>query len=324
MGAWWWRLTVACGTAGLLGPGAAADEPDPDDDRPAVLVTGASSGIGRATAEHLAAHGFFVYAGARKAADLEALSALDHVQGVRLDVTVQAEVDAAVETVRAGGRGLFGLINNAGVAVVAPLVEVTEEDLAFQMDVNVTGVWRVTKAFAPLLVESGGRVATTSSISGFTTWPFGGPYTMSKHAVEAFTDVLAAELEPFGVTVGAVEPGNYRSRIGESMHERLVESGYDPATSLYGERMAQLLAEPDDRERYQPPDDVAAAFLAFLTDEAPRRRSMVVPRVEEGELTLRAALRRVAQLDAGSNRPLGRDALVAMLDEELAAARAGR
>ena len=116
----------------------------------AVLVTGASSGIGRTTAEYLAAHGFFVYAGARKQADLDALNELENVQAIRLDVNIQEEIDAAVETVRAEGRGLYAVINNAGVVILAPLVEVSEEDLAFQMNVNVFGPYRVTKAFAPI------------------------------------------------------------------------------------------------------------------------------------------------------------------------------
>ncbi|MEL6431403.1 MAG: SDR family NAD(P)-dependent oxidoreductase, partial [Planctomycetota bacterium] len=158
---------------------AASDPPAPTR---AVLVTGASSGIGRATAERLAREGFHVYAGARKDADLAALDALDNVEAVRLDVTDTDQIAAAVAQVSRGGRGLYGLINNAGVLVMAPLTEVTEADLDFQMDVNVRGPYRVTKAFAPLLVESKGRVLTTGSISGFVTWPMGGPYTMSKHA----------------------------------------------------------------------------------------------------------------------------------------------
>jgi NAD(P)-dependent dehydrogenase (short-subunit alcohol dehydrogenase family) len=95
-----------------------------------------------------------VYAGARKQADLDALSAIENVQGIRLDVTIQEEIDAAVETVREAGRGLYGLVNNAGVAVVGPMIEVDEDDMQFQMDVNLFGPYRMTKAFAPLIIES--------------------------------------------------------------------------------------------------------------------------------------------------------------------------
>ncbi|MDX2057145.1 MAG: SDR family NAD(P)-dependent oxidoreductase, partial [Gemmatimonadales bacterium] len=127
----------------------------------AVLVTGASTGIGRKITELLAARGYFVYAGARKPEDLAALSRIPNVQGIRLDVTVPAEIAAAVETVEKAGRGLHGLVNNAGVAVIEPLIEIDEQDLAFQMDVNVMGPYRVTKAFSRLLIASKGRIVTT-------------------------------------------------------------------------------------------------------------------------------------------------------------------
>ncbi len=103
----------------------------------AVLVTGASTGIGRNIAETLAANGYFVYAGARKEKDLVELDAIENIRSVRLDVTVPEDIDAAVEMVREGGRGLYGLVNNAGVAIFAPLIEVEDDDLDFQFNVNV-------------------------------------------------------------------------------------------------------------------------------------------------------------------------------------------
>jgi NAD(P)-dependent dehydrogenase (short-subunit alcohol dehydrogenase family) len=238
----------------------------------AVLITGASSGIGLRTTEVLAANGFHVYAGARKQADLDMLNAIDNVEAVRLDVNVQEEIDAAVEQVRAGGRGLYALINNAGVVILAPLVEVTEEDLEFQMNVNVFGPYRVTKAFAPLLIESQGRVATTGSISGIVTWGLGGPYTMSKHAVEAYSDVLAIEMAGFGVDVAVVEPGNYQSDIMENMVERMRAQEYSTEGSMAKEQLDRVLASPSDRGQYKEPDEVAQAYLDFLTTDSPKRR----------------------------------------------------
>jgi NAD(P)-dependent dehydrogenase (short-subunit alcohol dehydrogenase family) len=207
----------------------------------AVLVTGASSGIGLRMTEVLSANGFLVYAGARSAADLQRLDAMENVKSVRLDVTVQGEIDAAVELIRAEGRGLYGLVNNAGVAVVGPLIEMPEEDMVFQLDVNLLGPYRVTKAFAPFLIESQGRVMNTSSLSGIVSGGFLGAYSMSKHGVEAYTDALAAEMAGFGVAVGAVEPGNYRSLIVASMRERMVEAGYTPENSRYGRSMSGSL-----------------------------------------------------------------------------------
>jgi NAD(P)-dependent dehydrogenase (short-subunit alcohol dehydrogenase family) len=284
----------------------------------AVLVTGASSGIGRKTTELLAKSGFFVYATARKDDDLKSLGALANVQPIRLDVTVQDQIDAAVKTVNDAGRGLFAVVNNAGVAVLAPLVELREPDLAHQLDVNLYGPWRVTVAFAPLLLASKGRVVTTGSLSGTVAWQLGGPYVISKHAVEAFTDVLALELEPFGVHVSVVEPGNYRSEIMQSMREHLRGKGYGGEGSRWRRQMERMLDGPDDRARYPEPDEVAAAFLRALTDDKPARRYLVVPNAREAELTIRAALTRVVQLNEQQPFRYDRDALVKMLDELLA------
>ena len=310
-------LTTTVAVALLSWTAAAQQEPRKPDERRAVLVTGASSGIGRKTAELLAAKGFFVYAGARKAADLQALDALDHVQGIALDVTKPEQIEAAVKTVRDAGRGLYGLVNNAGVIVMAPLIELREPDLDFQFDVNVFGPYRVTKAFAPLLIESKGRVTTTGSISGTVTWGMGGPYTMSKHAVEAYTDVLAAELAPFGVSVSVVEPGNYRSEIMTSMRQRLLDAGYTSAGSRYQGQMDRLLDRPTDRAEHKEPDEVAEAFLHALVDAKPKRRYMVVPNQREAELTIRAALARVVQLNEGQPYAYDRDGLIRLLDDAL-------
>jgi NAD(P)-dependent dehydrogenase (short-subunit alcohol dehydrogenase family) len=307
-------ISAACAEAQDAGSPAVTDI---GQDR-AVLVTGASSGIGRRTAEVLAANGFFVYAGARKQEDLEALNAIENIQAIRLDVNVQDEIDAAVETVNAGGRGLYGLINNAGVVVLAPLIEVTEEDLAFQMNVNVYGPYRVTKAFAPLLIESRGRVATTGSISGIVTWGLGGPYTMSKHSVEAFTDVLAIEMAELGVQVAVVEPGNYKSRITENMVERMREKGYTTEGSIAQERLDRVLSAPTDRGQFKEPDEVAAAYLHFLTAENPKRRYMVVPNEREAAATIQAHIRRLVQLNEDQPYAFTRDELMAMIDEAMA------
>ena len=191
--------------AAVLGPpqSSYAEIPDANPKR-AILVTGASTGIGRNIAETLAASGYFVYAGARKPADLDALDEIPNIQAIRLDVTRQDEIDAAVETVRAGGKGLYGLVNNAGVATAGPIVEIDEDELAWILDVNLMGVFRVTKAFAPLIIESKGRISNISSISGVISNRFWAAYQMSKHALEAYTDTLALELALFDVKVSAI------------------------------------------------------------------------------------------------------------------------
>ncbi len=288
------------------------------DDPRAVLITGSSTGIGAKMAEVLSQNGFFVYAGARKPADLERLDAMENVKSVRLDVTVQSEIDAAVELVRSEGRGLYGLVNNAGVAVMGPLIEQPEEELDFIIDVNLLGPYRVTKAFADLLIESKGRVMNVTSIAGILSGPFIGAYSMTKHGLEAYTDSLAAELVRFNVAVAAVEPGNYKSQITASMVRRMREAGHSAEGSRYGS-MLDLVTGPLDRSQYKEPTDVALAALDFLTSESPKRRYMVVPSRGEAEITIRQALLELVQLNQDQPYAFTRDELVRMLDEVLGA-----
>jgi NAD(P)-dependent dehydrogenase (short-subunit alcohol dehydrogenase family) len=284
----------------------------------AVLVTGASSGIGRKMAERLAKEGYFVYAGARKAEDIAALSKIPNMQGIRLDVTVAADIAAAVETVKGGGRGLYGVVNNAGVAIVGPLVETEEKELQSLMDVNVFGPFRVTKAFAPMLIASKGRVVTTSSISGILSGPFLGAYSMSKHAIEAFSDALGAEMAQFGIKTSLIEPGNYRSEIGrntmaqvEAMTARTKGTPYEAPMS--GMRNAML-----GYDTYPEPDAVAAAALDAIRSPTPQARYMVVPAANQAAVTIRKQIQELVQLNQNHPYTYDRDALVKMVDEALA------
>jgi len=278
-------------------------EPPPGESQKAVLVTGASTGIGRKITERLAADGYFVYAGARKDRDLAELNAIENVQALRLDVTKPEEIAAAVEAVTAAGRGLHGLVNNAGVAITGPFSDTSEEDFDFVMQVNVYGPWRVTKAFTPLIVAGKGRITTISSISGILSARDLGVYSMSKHAVEAFADSLALQMEPQGVRVSLVEPGNYNSEIGKSAARR---SGVSRLT---------------DRSVYKSPDEVAAAVMLALFEPEPKRRYLVVPNAYEGEITIRKAVQELVELNEGHAYTYERDALVRMLDEAVAKAR---
>ncbi|MDH3620298.1 MAG: SDR family NAD(P)-dependent oxidoreductase [Gammaproteobacteria bacterium] len=183
-------------------------------DQKSILITGASTGIGRNLAETLAENGYHVYAGARKDKDLAALDAINNVTAVRLDVTKQDQVDAAVEMIAEKGTGLYALVNNAGVGGGGEVIDTPVEDQTFVYTVNVEGVYRTTKAFAPLVIESKGRIITTGSIAGtLSGFPGFSAYSGSKHWIEAYTDGFAAEMEPHDVWVSVVEPGNYKSNI---------------------------------------------------------------------------------------------------------------
>lgn len=288
-------------------------------DQKAILITGASSGIGRHATEALAAEGYFVYAGARKQKDLDALNKIPNVQAIRLDVTVQEEVDAAVETVRKGGRGLHGLVNNAGVGSGGPLIELDEDDLRWLFDVNVFGVFKVTQAFAPLIIESKGRIATIGSISGILTWTGGGDYTMSKHAIEAFSDTLSLEMERFDVKASVIQPGNYRSDIVKSVVARRGELTDEQKNSPYYEDVYKDDADrPDDRSNFKEPDEVTAAIRHAMFDPNPKQRYMVVPNREEADWTIAATIRRVAQRNERQEHAFSREELIAMLDAAIA------
>jgi NAD(P)-dependent dehydrogenase (short-subunit alcohol dehydrogenase family) len=285
----------------------------------AVLVTGASSGIGRTITEHLAARGFFVYGTARKPEDIAALSRIPNVQGLRLDVTVQAEIDSAVATVRRGGRRLYAVVNNAGVAAIAPLIEMADRDLTNMIDVNVLGPFRVTKAFSPLIIETKGRVVMISSISGVLSGGLFGGYSMSKHAVEAYGDALATEMARFNVGVSLVEPGNFRSDIGRNTTGQIERAIAANPNSPYITQMQNMIpAMKAYEERYPLPTAVAEAVTHAITDSAPRRRYMVVPVAREGEVTIRKAVEELVQLNQWNAFKLDRDALVRMLDSVLA------
>lgn len=270
----------------------------------AVLVTGASTGIGRSITEHLAAEGYFVYAGARKDSDLAALNAIKNVQALRLDVTSAADIAAAVQAVTKGGRGLYGLVNNAGVATVGSFADMKDEEFDLVMAVNLYGPYRMTRAFLPLIVAQQGRITTIGSISGILASKDLGAYSMSKHAVEAFTDSLAAQLAPLGVKVSIVEPGNYDSEIGKSASKRL---------GIGDTRIT-------DRSIYKKPDEVAAAVELALFEANPKPRYMVVPNQHEAEITISKQIAQLVQLNERQPYTYDRAALIKMLDEALASA----
>jgi NAD(P)-dependent dehydrogenase (short-subunit alcohol dehydrogenase family) len=176
----------------------------------------------------------------------------------------------------------------------------------------------VTRAFAPLIIESKGRITTTGSISGILSGQFMGPYSMSKHAVEAFTDSLAIEMAKFDVAVSVIEPGNYDSAIADNFRRRWERRGQTAEGSLYEEELNQWLNRPSDRSRFKKPDEVSAAVMHFLFDDKPKRRYMVVPNQREAEVTIKKAILELVQLNESHAYSYDREALITMLDEALA------
>ena len=287
----------------------------------AVLITGATSGSGLALAERLAKSGVYVFAGARKDKDMEMLNKIPNVEAVRLDVTVDEHIQKAVEQVKASGRPLHGVVNNAGVGLMAPLIELKESDLKFILNVNAYGPYRVTKAFAPMLIESKGRVVTIGSIAGFQSRGFYGPYSMSKHMAEAYSDSLAREMNKFGVKVSMVEPGGFRSDIGKNIFNRLQKKGMDFKGSLYEQEWQSNWVlqggDLDNVPNIMGPDEVAKVAEHALYSDTPKPRYMIIGDAGRQQATTDTILARVAAMNASSNHPFTRDELIKILDEEL-------
>lgn len=288
----------------------------------AVLVTGASSGIGRKITEHLAAQGYFVYATARKEQDLEALGAMKNVQALRLDVTHPADIAAAVEAVSKAGRGLYGLVNNAGVATFGTIASMRMEEFDLTMKVNAYGPVMMIKAFAPLIIAAKGRVVNIGSPSGITDG--GGPdivaYVMSKHAVEGLTDSLVLQLGPLGVRVSAIEPGAYRSDIDKNMLARF--------TAEEKARTLEALGPMMDPTMFPEADEVAAAVSQALFEPNPKRRYLAIPRNPKDRMNsrlperlIRWQMKQLVQWNEGHTYTFDRATLIRMLDDALANAR---
>lgn len=266
----------------------------------AVLVTGASTGIGRKVTERLAAEGHHVYAGARKETDLHALGNIKNVQPLRLDVTSPKDIAAAVEVVMKSGRGLYGLVNNAGILTIGPIVNVNESEFDLVMAVNVRGPLRITSAFAPMIIAEKGRITTIGSVAGILADKNVSAYSMSKHAIEAFTDSLALEMDPLGVKVSIIEPADFNTNIAQNTIQRIGENCRLPIASQHRE-----------------PDDVAAAVFLALFERQPKRRYMVVSNDYEARVTIKKQIEQLVQLNERQSYTYGRDELIRMLDEVL-------
>jgi NAD(P)-dependent dehydrogenase (short-subunit alcohol dehydrogenase family) len=244
----------------------------------AVVITGASTGIGEACALHLAGRGFRVLAGIRSPEDGERLAARGSGQivPVRLDVTDGASISDAADTVARtlGATPLAGLVNNAGIAVAGPLEFLPLESLRRQLEINVVGQLAVTQAFLPMLRRDRGRIVNMSSASGRFASPFMGPYAASKFALEALSDSLRVELRPWGIHVALVEPGVIATPIWTkslSAAEEMLAGVPAEAHALYG---AAVQGIRDGVARIQgiPAERVAEVVAHALTARRPKFR----------------------------------------------------
>jgi NAD(P)-dependent dehydrogenase (short-subunit alcohol dehydrogenase family) len=247
------------------------------------LVTGASTGIGRATALALVAEGFHVFATVRREEDGDALAAGTYglLTPLVMDVTRPEDIALALERVRAkvGGHGLDLLVNNAGIGVFEPLELVPIERFRAQLAVNVTAQLAVTQAFLPLLRRAGGRIVMMGSVAGRITLPFAGAPAASKRAVQALAEALRQELAPWRLPVILVEPARIKS---EAVDKLAVDARSAPrrfgaaGRALYGGAFAQMTARAVRlAEHGSSPERVAEVIVRAATSYRPRARYLV-------------------------------------------------
>lgn len=250
---------------------------------PTVVITGASTGIGAATALHLDDLGWTVFAGIRRPEDGEALRdrASSRLRPLRVDVTDQGQLRTAAADVAeaTSGAGLDGLVCNAGIALGGPLEFVDLDELRRQMEINVIGVVATVQAFLPLIRSARGRIVLTGSIGGRVTAPLLGPYSASKHALVAVAAALRTELRPWGIRVSLLEPGAVATPIWQKANDAigpLTAALPEAAHRLYGRALDRMTAVVEGQAKAAiPARRVADAVTHALTASSPRTRYVI-------------------------------------------------
>ena len=276
-----------------------------------ILVTGCSSGIGRATALEAAARGHRVFASARKRSDLAELERRENLEALELDVTNAAAVRAAADRVLARAGRLDALVNNAGYGQYGAAEEVTADEWRAQFDVNLFGAIAMIQAAVPAMRKAGGgTIVNVSSVAGRVAVPFAGPYSASKHALEALSDVLRVELGSFGIRVVLVEPGPIETHFGDRARSIVAPllSRPGPYREVYA--LAERAMDGEFQKGKLPAEAVARVIVDAIESPKPRAR-YPVGRIAYALLPLKRALpdrwfdalmRRSLGMSAGSTK----------------------
>jgi len=293
-----------------------------------ILITGASTGIGNHLTKYLSKKGHIVYGAVRKDSDIEKLKKIKNVIPIKLDVTKPGQIQRALELVTQKGYGLYGLVNNAGIGELGLFSTWTDEELFEIFDVNVFGPHRVTNTFMNLIIESKGRIVNIGSQGGMITSKYFGPYTMTKHALEAYTVSLNQELRPYGVWVSIVQPGGIVSNIGANSLPATIRR-FKRAKSPFKEEARQILAslnqpvqssdEEDESETNRKPSSpeiVSVAVYDALFSEKPKLRYLVGTKWE-GDRVINALIEKLLDENNNPQHSYSRDQLIALLDKHI-------
>lgn len=252
-----------------------------------VLITGASSGIGRACAEYLHARGYRVYGTSRRG---DGAAGTGGPVMLAMDVTSEASVRAAVAMVVAREGRLDVVVNNAGCGIAGAVEDTSIDEARAQFDTNFFGVLRVCRAVLPVLrAQGGGHLVNISSIGGLIAIPFQGLYSASKFAVEGMTESLRAEVRPYGIQVALIEPGDFRT--GFTAGRRQVAAAAD---SVYHARYRAALGVMEaDEQGGAAPDEVARVLERIITTPSPALRHLAGPFMQK--LSVRVLMRILPQ-----------------------------
>jgi NAD(P)-dependent dehydrogenase (short-subunit alcohol dehydrogenase family) len=283
----------------------------------------------------LAERGCRVYGTVRNEQAAGKLREIPNVVPLMVDVTKPDQIREAVDAITGAGRGLYGLVNNAGLGELGMISMWTDEELFRMFDVNVFGPFRMTNALLPLLLESKGRIVNIGSQGGMLSKSYYGPYTMTKHAIEAYTETLRAELEPYGVLTSVVQPGGIATNIGAASHEGTV-ARFQRAQPPFREEAEQILGfllapplaeepaapkpeaeESESNRKPSSPEIVAEAVYDALFSPAPKLHYLVGTKWE-GDRVINALLAKLLDENDNPKHDYSRDELVALLDQHIA------
>lgn len=248
-----------------------------------ILITGASSGIGKACALYLAKHNYRVFAGVRKPKDGEALrqEAGEMIKPVILDITNEEHIGCAADQIASeiNETGLVGLVNNAGISTGGPIEFLPMEEIRRIFDVNFFGHILVTQTFLPMLRKAKGRIVNISSVSGRVAYPFMAPYTTSKFALEAFSDVLRRELLPWDMHVAVIQPGGVATPIWDKTLRKNIDMFQNNSREMQDLYGPQFEAVKDRALRLGKtglaPEIIAKKVFHALTSSRPKTRYLI-------------------------------------------------
>lgn len=239
------------------------------------LVTGASSGIGAATAQKLSNEGYIVYGAARR---IERIAGLTNVKPIQMDITKDDQVVAAVKQIIQEQGRIDVLVNNAGFAQFGPVEEVSIEAARYQFEVNIFGLSRLTQLVLPhMRAEGFGKIVNISSMGGRIYTPLGAWYHATKHALEGWSDCLRIEVKPMGIDVIIIEPGGISTEFNDVLGKHTVDLALTDISSPYQElanKVERILEDPDFVGKASPPSLIADTIYKALTARKPKFRYM--------------------------------------------------